>query len=105
MREFVASENDTVRANLYLIGIIGTFIFLTLIAYLLTDGRPLCIIPIMRKCCPKSKWVAEHDKVEIEIEESNLIRLDMTNHVYGLKKAQGQTVSPRHTIVNIAEAF
>merc|ERR1712076_180356 len=100
MPKDIASESDALLANLYLAAIIGAFIFLTLIAYLLTEGRSLCVIPIMKRCCPNSKWVVEHNKIEHENEERNLFNLDMVHHVFGVKKAQRQAIIPRRVILD-----
>ena len=102
--ESTDKTNDTIKANLYLAGIIGTFLFLTLIAFLFTEGRALCVIPIMRLCCPKSRWVNEQNKIESEHEESNLLKLDMAHHVFGVKKAPRQPCT-RHVIIDDTQRY
>ena len=73
--------SDSVKVNLLLFGIITLFVFLTLIAYLLTDGRDCCLIPMVRRFCPRAKWThaSKYDK--------RFVELDMTHHVFGVKKS------------------
>ena len=80
-----ATNDDSLKVNLYLFGIIGLFVFLTLVAYLLTDGRSYCVIPLLRRCCPNSKWVKGYDT---QNRDKNF-KLEGTHHVVcGVKKAQ-----------------
>lgn len=96
-------DNDVLKANLCLAGIIGAFVLLTLIAFLFNEGRPLCIIPLLRRCCPQAKWVIEHDNIKLAKEERhlNMLNLDLSQHVFGVKKAQRASVSvaPRHMAI------
>ena len=50
-------DEDVFWANLYLAGIIVTFIVLTVIAYLLNEGRHLLVIPLLRKISPRCEYV------------------------------------------------
>ena len=81
-------SEDVFKANLYLAGIIGAFIVLTFIAYLLNEGRHLLVIPILRKIHPKSKWVLQHDRIESEKEDKLSMQVDLQQHarVFGMKK-------------------
>ena len=88
--EFTPNRQDVIKANLYLAGIIITFIFLTLIAFLFTEGRHYCVIPILRRCWPHCRWVLQHDKIESANEEKHSLQKDLAQHVLGLKKAQRQ---------------
>ena len=55
-------EEDVFKANLCLVGIITSFAFLTLLAYLLNEGRHLLVIPMLRRFNPSCKWVIEYDR-------------------------------------------
>ena len=62
-------KDESTKANLYLVGIVGAFIVLTFIAYLLNEGKHWIVLPILRKCHEDSKWVLQHDEMENEEEE------------------------------------
>ena len=61
-----------IDANICLAGIIGAFVFLTLIAYLLNEGKHLLVIPILRSLKPRCKWVLQYEKELKEKEEEKL---------------------------------
>ena len=56
-------ENAT-KANHFLIGIMFLFFFLTFVAYLCTDGRSRFVVPCLRRCCPRHRWVKEGDGMD-----------------------------------------
>ena len=86
--QFKVNRKDVIKANLYLVGIIITFIFLTLVAFLFTEGRHYCVIPILRMVWPQCRWVTQHDKIESANEEKqSSMKKDLAKHVLGLKKA------------------
>ena len=85
--EFTVNRKDVIKANLYLAGIIITFIILTLLAFLFTEGRHYCVVPILRRCWPSCSWVVEHDKIESANEGKHCLQNDLAQHVFGLKKA------------------
>ena len=84
--EFTIREKDVLKANICLAGIISVFLVLTLIAFLCTDGRPYCIIPLLRKCCPSCKWVVEHDSIEAADEKLLILKVGLAQHVLGVKR-------------------
>ena len=88
-------EHQSAKANLYLAGIIVTFIILTFIAYLLNEGRHHVVIPILRKYYPTCKWVLQHDKIENDNEGKQYLEVDLACHAmhFGVKKAQSRTSS------------
>ena len=77
---------DSMTANFCLAGVIIVFIILTLIAFLLNEGRPYCIIPLLRKYCPTCKWVVEQDQIEAAGEELRILQIGMAQHMLGVKK-------------------
>ena len=83
-------QEDVIKANLYLAGIIGAFIVLTLIAYLLNEGRHHFVIPVLRRYHPTCKWVLQQDKKENDNEEKQSLEVDLAHHTmhFGIKKAQ-----------------
>ena len=77
-------DGDVIKANMCLAGVIGVFMFLTFIAYLLNEGQRYCVIPILRKIWPKCKWVARHDKLDSdEYDKTNIF---LVPHIFGKKK-------------------
>merc|ERR1719378_1345274 len=91
-------EEDVFKANLYLAGIIGAFIVLTFIAYLLNEGRHLLVVPVLRKVRPKSKWVLQHDRIQHEKEEKySILQLDIPQETsqFGMKKNSGSPIMSR----------
>ena len=82
-------SEDVTKANLCLVAIIGAFIVLTFIAYLLNEGKHLLVIPLLRECSPRSKWVLQYDRMKNEREEKQSIQVDLQQHVrhFGIKKA------------------
>ena len=79
-------DGDIVKANLCLAGVIVVFVLLTLVAYLLSDGRPHCIIPLLRKCCPTCKWVVQQDNVETDDEKLLVFQVGLAQHVMGARR-------------------
>ena len=94
------SEYESIKVNLYLFGIIGLFILLTFIAYLLTDGRSVILLPIARRCCPRANWIREEQsKVNKKIE-----MVDMSHHYVGLKRSSNAfaTRNGKHDAILVA---
>ena len=61
--EMEMNLTEVEQANLCLAGVLLAFVLLTFLAYLLTDGRRFCIVPLLRLCCPTCKWVVDQDKL------------------------------------------
>ena len=87
--ENISSENDVIKANLYLVAIIGSFVILTCIAYIFNEGRHICVIPLLRRYRPRCRWVLQQDRLLAENEEKHLVELDLAQHVkhFGMKKS------------------
>ena len=81
-------ESDVMKANILLAGIISTFIMLTMVAFLLTEGRNYCIIPLLRKFAPTSNWLVQHDNLETCDEKLLILQVGMTqrHNVLGVKR-------------------
>ena len=60
-KDFPITKEDETKANLLLVGIISVYFVLVLVAYLCTDGRRRCIVPLLRKCWPAHPWVRAAD--------------------------------------------
>jgi hypothetical protein len=45
--------SDKAKADFFLLGVILTFLLLTLIAFLLNEGKKYCVAPLMMKLFPK----------------------------------------------------
>ena len=88
--EYSSRVKDATRANVLLAGIIGIFLFLTLVAFLFTDGKHFFVIPLLRKCFPSSRWVVRHDKVKITDERLISLQVGLAQHVLGVKRAYHQ---------------
>ena len=94
---------DVIKANLYLVLIIGSFIVLTFIAYLFNEGRHICVVPLLRKYRPKCKWVIMQDKLKAENEEKHSLELGLAQHAhlqFGMKKSS-RAPSAANISVNI----
>ena len=87
--ENISSETDVIKANLYLVAIIGSFVILTCIAYIFNEGRHICVIPLLRRYRPRCRWVLQQDRLLAENEEKHLVELDLAQHVkhFGMKKS------------------
>ena len=70
-------EEDVIKANWLLAGIIGTFIVLIFIAYLLNEGRKHYVIPILRIYHPTCGLVLQ---LNTEKEERKSLADDVANH-------------------------
>ena len=92
--DVLISASDSIKVNLYLFGIIAVFVFLTLIVFLFTDGRSYCVLPIMRRCCPTSKWVLRDVNIDLE---KRFAELELAHHVCGVKKVS-RVVNERNII-------
>ena len=80
-------STDVLKANLCMAGIVGVFVLLTLLAYLLTEGKSYCIIPILRKTCPTCAWVKDYDNVMDEgCQKSLALKPGVAQHVLGVKR-------------------
>ena len=78
---------DNVKANLCMAGIIALFLLLTLIAYLLTEGKTYCIIPLMRYISPKSEWLQYYDNMmDGGCQKSYALKRSIAQHVLGVKR-------------------
>ena len=94
-KELPNRQEDVIKANLYLAGIIGAFIVLTFVAYLFNEGRHYCVIQILRRYHPRCNWVIQQDKKENENEEKQSLEVDLAHHTmhFGVKKAQSRASS------------
>ena len=81
--EELLSASESIKVNLYLFGMIGVFVFLTLIAFLCTDGRSYCVLPIMRRCCPSANWDLGDEDVDLE---KLFAEVELGQHVFGVKR-------------------
>ena len=63
MSEDGATHADYYKANCLLLGIIGLFFLSAFVAFLLTDERQNFVVPVLRKVCPKHRWVAHEDDI------------------------------------------
>ena len=53
--------HDSYQANVLLIILISAFLLLTFIAFLLTEGRPFIVYPILRKVYPKANCLKQYE--------------------------------------------
>ena len=83
-------ESDLLKADLCLLGVIVVFILLTLLAFLLTDGRIYCMIPLLRQCSPTCKWVVQQDKLDNDDEDFLVFRGVMDQYVMGVRRPNRQ---------------
>ena len=88
--QFAIEDQEVIKANLCLAGIICIFILLTLIAFLCTDGRSYFIIPLLRMCCPSCKWVVTYNDIETTDDKLLVLQLGMAHHVLGVKRPYRQ---------------
>ena len=81
-------DQDVIKANLCLAGIIGIFLALTLLAYLLTEGRSYCVIPLLRMTCPQCTWVRQFDENKgVDYQKLLILQVELTQHVLGVKRS------------------
>ena len=84
-------ENEVLKANLCLVGIILIFLVLVLLAYLMTEGRSYCIIPLLRLTYPQCEWVVEHDEMlGLDYQRLVALKMGMSQHVLGVKRTSRQ---------------
>ena len=48
--------SDKTKADFFLLGVIGTFLFLTFIAFLMNEGKELCILPLLKFLFPNRRF-------------------------------------------------
>ena len=78
-------RGDVWLANLCLAGVMAVFVLLTLIAFLLTDGRSYCVVPLLRKYFPRCSWVVDHDTRNTVYEEL-LVIVGLDHHAMGSRR-------------------
>ena len=79
-------DEEILLANLCLAGVIAVFIIFTFMAFLLTDGKAYCVIPLLRRFWPTCKWVDEQNRVEKVKKGSLVFKVGTSQHVIGVKK-------------------
>lgn len=90
--------HDSYKANVLLMILISAFLVLTFIAFLLTEGRPFILYPILRKVYPKADCLKQYeldrkDRIAFKIaltcqekNEKNEELLSASNLITGLKR-------------------
>ena len=78
-------EGDVWKANLCLAGLMAVFVLLTFVAFLLTDGRSYCVVPLLRKYFPTCRWVVDDDR-QNKVYEELLVIVGLDHHAMGVRR-------------------
>ncbi|XP_057290595.1 uncharacterized protein LOC130613271 [Hydractinia symbiolongicarpus] len=68
------TTTDKEKADFFLFGVIGAFIFFTFIAFLFNEGRHLCVLPLLKKLFPNRKFKTENDDDDETSSDDNVSR-------------------------------
>ena len=91
MWEMFGANTDLEKADLCLAGIIAVFLALTLLAYLLNEGKSQCLIPLCKRFCPKCTWIRNYeDMIDEDCQQLLWLEMGLSQHVLGVKKANRQ---------------
>ena len=106
--EFTVTDEDDTKANFFLLGIIGLYFLLVLIAFLCTDGRRKYIIPLLRMCWPSHRLVAKTDEKERKMSKVNSVDQDFRHLNFVIRKAKRDGVIHRWKVkgkVNFVQIY
>ena len=86
---------DKMKADLFLLGVIAIFLIMTLFAFLLNEGKEICVLPFMRRYFPNTKYSKKkHGKEKKEKKSWN----NNDNNITSCKKEKTYMMSEMNTI-------